>query len=79
MFGGGVSVQNRSCLTGGNHQLRPKKRRDSGQGQLKRLKNGQFLKVGRAVHSQDGSGTVHMVFRNEGANLTKATAEFHAN
>ena len=43
MFAGGVSVQNRSRLVGGNHQLRPEKRLDSGQGQLKRFKDGQFL------------------------------------
>ena len=78
MLTSGVSVQNRSRLTGRKQRLRPKRRRDSGKGQWKlSKKDGQFLKVERAVRSRDGTGTVHFVFRKEGANLTNTAAEAH--
>ena len=41
--------------------------------------DGQFLKVDRSVHSQGASGTVHLVFRKQQADSTRATAQDHAN
>ena len=77
MLASRVSVQNRSRLTGRKQRLRPERRRDSGKGQWKLSKDGQFLKVDRAVRSRDGTGTVHFVFRKNGANLTNTAAEAH--